>query len=221
MHWQAWQRPERKLETDYSRLSIYAHVRSVCPFVRPSMSEPSIPALSTNGAEQDLSTFMYGVWITNLSNSHVDIKEDNINTTSIHRLQNLNVLLMRSPFPARIHQVCFIPFSVRRFSGTSEDLRTRGQEESYSKSAEYRASGTPRASGPLPLHVLHVLPSLSIRDRPKCFGQLSRCNIKIPILTPSIFSDDRMAANMRQGGQTLSYDYWIWRYKLQIFELLS
>lgn len=115
------------------------------------MSESSIPALSTNGAEQDFSTFMYGVWITNLSNSHVDIKEDNINTTSIHRLQNLNVLLMRSPFPARIHQVCFIPFSVRRFSGTSEDLRTRGQEESYSKSAEYRASGTPRASGPLPL----------------------------------------------------------------------
>lgn len=58
---------------------------------------------------------------------------------------------MRPPFPSRIHQVRSIPSPVRRLGGTSEDLRTRGQEESYSKSAEYRASGTPRALGPLPL----------------------------------------------------------------------
>lgn len=56
--------------------------------------------LSRNGAEQDFTTFMYVLWITNLSNSHVDIKEDNINTTWIHTLQNLNVLLMRSPSPS-------------------------------------------------------------------------------------------------------------------------
>lgn len=85
----------------------------VRPFVRlcPSIL-PSVPAcrrsLSTNGAEQDFTTFMYGVWITNLSNSHVDIKEDNINTTSIHRLQNLNVLLMR--LPSRPIPVLYIPF---------------------------------------------------------------------------------------------------------------
>lgn len=85
----------------------------VRPFVRlrPSIL-PSVPAcrrsLSTNGAEQDFTTFMYGVRITNLSNSHVDIKEDNINTTSIYRLQNLNVLLMRSP--SRPIPRLYIPF---------------------------------------------------------------------------------------------------------------
>lgn len=74
---------------------------SVRPSVRVAFVRPFVRSwprpLSTNGAEQDFTTFMYGVWITNLSNSHVDIKEDNINTTSIHRLQNLNVLLMRPP----------------------------------------------------------------------------------------------------------------------------
>jgi len=161
------------------------------------MSELSIPALSTNGAEQDFSTFMYGVWITNLSNSHDDIKEDNINTTSIHRLQNLNVLLMRLPFPSRIHQVRSIPSPVRL--ETSEDLRTSGQEESYSKCAEYRASGTPRASGPLSLRFIRF--AFAVRSwPPEMFGRLSRCDIKILILTPSTFSDIGITANTRQKG---------------------
>lgn len=203
--WQAGQEPKSAQTWNRPFTFIHLRSRSFVPFVRsvrsfvcPSMSELSIPALSTNGAKQDFSTFMYGVWITNLSNSHVDIKEDNINTTSIHRLQNLNVLLMRLPFPSRIHQVRSIPSPVR-IGETFEDLRTRGQEESYSKSAEYRASGTPRASGPLSLRFIRF--AFAVRSwPPEMFGWLSRCDIKILILTPSTFSDIGITANMKQKG---------------------
>lgn len=179
---QTWNRP-----FTFIHLRSRSFVRSVCLFVRPSMSELSIPALSTNGAEQDFSTFTYGVWITNLSNSHVDIKEDNINTTSIHRLQNLNVLLMRSPFPSRIHQVRSIPSPVRRLSGTSKTSALVGKKRAIRRVQSIALVGHPEPRDRC-LCVLYVLPSLSVRDRPKCFGQLSRCDIKIPILTPSIFS---------------------------------
>lgn len=128
------------------------------------MSELSIPALSTNGAEQDFSTFTYGVWITNLSNSHVDIKEDNINTTSIHRLQNLNVLLMWLPFSSRIHQVSFISSPVRRrLSGT---WRTSALVSK--KRAIRRVQSIALVKHPEPrdrcLCVLYVLPSLSVSE---------------------------------------------------------
>lgn len=167
------------------------------------MSEsPSIPALSTNGTEQDFSTFMYGVWITNLSNSHVDIKEDNINTTSIHRLQNLNVLLMRPPFPSRIHQVRSIPSPVRRHDGGTAKTSAfvRAKKRAIRSVRSIALAEHPEPLGACYLAVLYVLRSTSIRDRPKCFGRLSRRDIEIPILTPSVFFDNRVVASSRQGG---------------------
>lgn len=104
-----------------------------------------------------------------------------------------------------LYQVRSIPYPVRRLRGRNpEDLRIREQEEErYSVSVGYRASGTPWTSfDQLPLYVLYVLYTLLIRDRPKCFGWLSYRDIKIAILTPgAMLLDDGTAANMKQEGK--------------------
>lgn len=176
------------------------------------MSELSIPALSTNGAEQDFSTFMYGVWITNLSNSHVDIKEDNINTTSIHRLQNLNVLLMWLPFPSRIRQVRSIPSPVRLVKPPKTSALL-GKNR-----AIRRVQSIALVEHPEPrdrcLCVLYVLLSLSVRDRPKCLvgyrAEISRFSSWHPV----ILWYWHKGKYETKGINMESCDYRIWRYKL-------
>lgn len=187
--------------------SVHPSVRSVCPYVRPSMfeSSSSIPALSTNGAEQDFSTFTYGVWITNLSNSHVDIKEDNINTTSIHRLQNLNVLLMRPPFPFHRVSTEHVPFHPQLDDLRRNHREISGKEESrvFEECGVSRVSETPWVSAT----VLYIRFTFAVHSwyRSKYLGWLIALRYRDSHLDtqhdPSTF---HTAANMRQGGKQMS-----------------
>lgn len=123
--------------------------RGGCASACASVHVCSHRGLSANGAEQDFRTFLYGVWITNLSNSHVDIKEDNINTTSIHLQNRLDVLLMWPPSSV-VSCVCQFILWLRRISF------------SHTKSVAQKWIGICQASLSTQ-RILHVALSLPLR----------------------------------------------------------